>query len=92
MFLNFYAQITKCGELICEFDLPLKKQPFERIFIACHEDSSHDFNIPNEKMIFSIPSAIHSNKPPLQGNCQNTMSYFVLCLYFINQNVYVYNL
>lgn len=61
-------QITKSGEPICEFDLPLKKQPFERIFIACHKDSS--FNIPDEKLIFSVPSSIHSHKPPLQGDLQ----------------------
>lgn len=60
-------QITKYGETICEFDLPLKKQPFERIFIACHKDTTHDFNIPDERMIFSVPSSIHSHKPPLQG-------------------------
>lgn len=60
-------QITKFGETICEFDLPLKKQPFERIFIACHSDATHEFNIPDEKFIFSVPSAIHSHKPPLHG-------------------------
>ncbi|XP_031629152.1 N(6)-adenine-specific DNA methyltransferase METTL4 [Contarinia nasturtii] len=63
----FWIKVTKYGETICEFDLPLKKQPFERIFIACHEDSSYNFNsIPDEKLIYSVPSAIHSNKPPLQ--------------------------
>lgn len=64
---EIYIQITKFGEVICDFSLPLKKQPFERIFIACHENSTNDFNIPDEKLIFSVPSAIHSHKPPLQG-------------------------
>ncbi|XP_055321056.1 DNA N6-methyl methyltransferase [Sitodiplosis mosellana] len=62
----YWMKITKYGEPICDFDLPLKKQPFERLFIACHKDNTHDFNIPNERMIFSVPSSIHSHKPPLQ--------------------------
>lgn len=69
--IYFQFQITKYGRTICEFDLPLKKQPFERIFIACHNESIQDFKIPDEKLIFSIPSAIHSHKPPLHGLWNN---------------------
>lgn len=68
---EFNSQITKYGETICDFDLPLKKQPFERIFIACHTDSTHEFNIPDEKLIYSVPSGIHSHKPPLHGLKKN---------------------
>lgn len=59
--------MTKSGDTICDFGLPLKKQPFERVFIACHNKTTQYDNIPNEKFIFSIPSAIHSHKPPLNG-------------------------
>lgn len=65
--IKFTFQITKYGETICHFDLPLKKQPFERIFIACHMDSTHAFNISDEQLIYSVPSGIHSHKPPLHG-------------------------
>lgn len=60
-------QITKFGEPICEFGSPLKKQPFERLFIACPTEMSHTINIPEENFLYSVPSAIHSHKPPLEG-------------------------
>lgn len=85
-------QITKYGETICDFDLPLKKQPFERIFIACHIDSMHEFNIPDEKLLFSVPSAIHSHKPPLHGSPNKTFR-FIFDLWpflFIQQFFFIF--
>lgn len=67
-FISF--QITKTGDPICVFDKPLKKQPFERLYIACHNECDLYKNMPAEKFIYSIPSAIHSHKPPIQGTLQ----------------------
>lgn len=86
--LNFHSftslfvkiiQITKFGEPICEFGSPLKKQPFERLFIACPAEMSRTINIPAENFIYSVPSAIHSHKPPLEGRiqCQNDCFYSI---------------
>lgn len=60
-------QVTKYGDTVCEFGLPLRKQPFEQLFIACHADSDRFEGLKSNKYLFSIPSAIHSNKPPLIG-------------------------
>lgn len=63
------GQITKHGDTVCEFDVPLRKQPFEQLFIAAHIASDqHQFKtIPDAHCFFSVPSAIHSQKPPLTG-------------------------
>lgn len=61
------SQVTKYGDTVCEFGLPLRKQPFEQLFIACHTDSDRFEGIGSTKYLFSIPSAIHSHKPPLIG-------------------------
>lgn len=68
-FLHFFStfQITKFGETICDFNIPRKKQPFERLFIACPIDCDQAIDIDEERLIFSIPSALHSHKPPLKG-------------------------
>lgn len=74
-------KITKYGETICEFSLPLKKQPFERLFIACPIDTDRSFEIPEEKFIFSIPSAIHSHKPPLDGKFSHNFLFIDLIFF-----------
>lgn len=58
----YWIKITQSGETICEFTDPPGKQPFEKIIFGAKR-SSH---LPeNGKLVVSIPSAIHSHKPPL---------------------------
>lgn len=59
-----FFQITTSGNPVCKFNTLLGKQPFEQIIIGCHSDSDNTFNF-GEKLIASVPSAIHSHKPPL---------------------------
>ncbi|CAG9864046.1 unnamed protein product [Phyllotreta striolata] len=59
----YWMKITKKGEPICNFSDPPGKQPFERIIFA-HRTRSEPLP-ENGKLIVSIPSAIHSHKPPL---------------------------
>lgn len=63
----YWLKITKYGKPICEFRIPPRKQPFEQIFLACNEDADiKQFeDIREERILLSVPSAIHSNKPPL---------------------------
>lgn len=65
----YWIKITRSGEPVCEFSMPLKKQPYEQLFIACHEasDMQRFGGISRERYIFSVPSVIHSHKPPLIG-------------------------
>lgn len=58
----YWIKITKSGDPICDFsDLP-RKQPYEKIIFG----AKRSFQLPeNGKLVVSIPSAIHSHKPPL---------------------------
>lgn len=64
-------QITQNGQPICEFSTRAnKKQPFERIiFGSVSNRYQHRKNPPPNKIIVSIPSSVHSHKPPLVGKC-----------------------
>ncbi|CAG9769346.1 unnamed protein product [Ceutorhynchus assimilis] len=60
----YWLKITVHGEPICEFSKPPGKQPFEQIIIGCRDLKAN--NLPrNGKILLSVPSAIHSHKPPL---------------------------
>ncbi|GLH06216.1 Uncharacterized protein GBIM_11711 [Gryllus bimaculatus] len=61
-----WLKVTNSGEPICAFADPPKKQPYERIIFGCNSEKSRCYNVPeDEKIIISVPSAIHSHKPPL---------------------------
>lgn len=58
--------MTKLGIPICDFSQPLGKQPYERIIFGVKENSNRPYKNPEEnKIIMSVPSSIHSQKPPL---------------------------
>lgn len=79
-------QITKSGDPVCEFHAPLKKQPYEQLFLAAHIESEHVTRFDDMNLIFSIPSVIHSHKPPLLGkrnftnNCSWLHEIYADCL------------
>lgn len=62
----FWLKVTTTGESICKFSEPPGKQPFEQIIIA-QRDGDSEIQIPDKKILLSIPSAINSHKPPLNG-------------------------
>lgn len=59
-------QVTTGGQTICDFSFSSGKQPFELLIIGSSVDIAS--KIPNNKLIISVPSAIHSHKPPIIGN------------------------
>ncbi|KAL3278363.1 hypothetical protein HHI36_013692 [Cryptolaemus montrouzieri] len=60
----YWLKVTQSGEVICSFSPPPGKQPFEQIIFGCR--NSRKFrNPPNAKIVVSVPSALHSHKPPL---------------------------
>lgn len=67
----FWVKITQSGRTVCEFGLPLQKQPFEQLFVACHKDSElkRFERLVETRYLFSVPSAVHSHKPPILGKC-----------------------
>ncbi|XP_039948726.1 N(6)-adenine-specific methyltransferase METTL4 [Bactrocera tryoni] len=63
-----WLKINTNGKLIGPIDTSgLKKQPFEMLYIACHIESEPDYgtDLQNVSTILSVPSIIHSHKPPL---------------------------
>lgn len=59
----YWLKITTSGIPVCEFAEFPRKQPFEQIIIA----SGSSVHIPTDKLVVSVPSALHSHKPPLIG-------------------------
>lgn len=57
------------GNTICNFISTPGKQPYELIILGCASDVN--VNIPDSKLIISVPSAVHSHKPPLIGEYYN---------------------
>ncbi|KAJ8928943.1 hypothetical protein NQ314_018423 [Rhamnusium bicolor] len=59
----YWIKITSMGKPICNFSLPPGKQPFEQIIFGFRRNfAPSPFN---SKLVVSVPSAIHSHKPPL---------------------------
>lgn len=70
----FWVKITQSGRTVCDFGVPLQKQPFEQLFVACHVDSDAErFRaLVEPRYLFSVPSAVHSHKPPILGKFEIT--------------------
>lgn len=62
----YWVKLDKTGQILTPFNNPHQKQPFETIFICAHKDNLDLCNkIEKEKIVFSVPSSIHSHKPNL---------------------------
>lgn len=60
--------MTISGQPICQFSCPPGKQPFEQIVFGARNIEKYKHVLQtNGKIVTSIPSALHSHKPPLQG-------------------------
>ncbi|KAH8289057.1 hypothetical protein KR054_008077 [Drosophila jambulina] len=44
-----------------------QKQPYEMLYVTCHADAPEDYcvELRNTEMLLSVPSIVHSHKPPL---------------------------
>lgn len=59
----YWVKITLKGESVCPFSLPPGKQPYEKIVFGYRGNLR---SLPlDSKLVVSVPSAIHSHKPPL---------------------------
>ncbi|KAK3865134.1 hypothetical protein Pcinc_029248 [Petrolisthes cinctipes] len=62
----YWVKVTKGGELVTSFKSNHNKRPYERLFIARSPGSdSTSPTIPDGLVFCSVPSALHSHKPPL---------------------------
>ena len=60
-----WVKVTQYGELICNFSAT--KQPYEVLFIGqkLSDDDDNAMIVPDQLTIISVPSVVHSHKPPL---------------------------
>nr|CAD7447429.1 unnamed protein product [Timema bartmani] len=62
----FWIKVTRSGKPVCSFSDPPGKQPFEQIIFGWKETKDRVLPLPPDGMVVvSVPSAIHSHKPPL---------------------------
>lgn len=74
----YWVKVTSNGKPVCPFSLPPGKQPYEQIIFACRGNL---VSIPFScKLVVSIPSAIHSHKPPLIELVKTFLPNNPLCL------------
>ncbi|XP_063540182.1 N(6)-adenine-specific methyltransferase METTL4 [Cydia strobilella] len=57
----YWLKVTTDMEPLCDFSTGCKKQPYERIILG----KVGDVKVPEDQLIVSVPSALHSHKPPL---------------------------
>ncbi|XP_068993747.1 N(6)-adenine-specific methyltransferase METTL4 isoform X2 [Neodiprion pinetum] len=60
----YWVKVTSSGETVCDFNPPPGKQPYELLLLGS-VSSNTSIDIPNGKLLVSVPSAVHSHKPPL---------------------------
>ncbi|XP_012254993.2 N(6)-adenine-specific methyltransferase METTL4 [Athalia rosae] len=60
----FWVKITSSGETVCDFNPPPGKQPYELLLLGSVATNT-SIDIPDGKLLVSVPSAVHSHKPPL---------------------------
>ncbi|XP_039277530.1 N(6)-adenine-specific methyltransferase METTL4 isoform X1 [Nilaparvata lugens] len=77
----FWVKVTRGGETVCQFSQPSKKQPYERIVFGSVADRHQSLPSPEDnKLIISVPSAVHSHKPPLVDVLSNYLPVSPVCL------------
>ncbi|XP_046750805.1 N(6)-adenine-specific methyltransferase METTL4 [Diprion similis] len=60
----YWIKVTRSGETVCDFNPPPGKQPYELLLLGS-VSSNTSIDIPDGKLVVSVPSAVHSHKPPL---------------------------
>ena len=66
----FWLKMTVHGELVCDFSH--SKQPYEVCIVG--QKGKCSFTIPDQLVICSVPSAIHSHKPPLNDLIEHVLN------------------
>ncbi|XP_054014301.1 N(6)-adenine-specific methyltransferase METTL4 [Hylaeus anthracinus] len=60
----YWVKVTEAGSTTCNFNSALGKQPYELLVLGSVLNGN-EINIPDRKLLISVPSAVHSHKPPL---------------------------
>lgn len=60
----YWLKVNIDLEPLCKFGAGYEKQPYERVIIGKVGEFE---DIPSDFLVMSVPSALHSHKPPLLG-------------------------
>ncbi|XP_024939491.1 methyltransferase-like protein 4 isoform X2 [Cephus cinctus] len=60
----YWVKVTRSGKPVCDFNPMPAKQPYELLILGA-ASSNNEIKIPDGKLLVSIPSAVHSHKPPI---------------------------
>ncbi|KYN06658.1 PREDICTED: methyltransferase-like protein 4 [Cyphomyrmex costatus] len=61
----YWLKVTQAGDTICNFNSAPGKQPYELLILGSALEKEHEVDIPDGRLMISVPSAVHSHKPPL---------------------------
>ncbi|XP_063241373.1 N(6)-adenine-specific methyltransferase METTL4 [Bacillus rossius redtenbacheri] len=62
----YWLKVTCGGEAVCAYSKPPGKQPFEQIVFGWFQAEGRPRPLPEDgRVLVSVPSALHSHKPPL---------------------------
>ncbi|XP_034237639.1 N(6)-adenine-specific methyltransferase METTL4 [Thrips palmi] len=76
-----WLKVTKSGEPVCPFSDPPGKQPFEQLIFGVRPEEANVLSRPEDGKVFlSVPSAIHSHKPPVSEMLQTYLPPEPRCL------------
>ncbi|CAH1396265.1 unnamed protein product [Nezara viridula] len=73
------VEVTESGEPVCSFTNSNGKKPYERIIFGASQ-KRHFKNPEESKYFLSVPSALHSHKPPLTDILKDYLPENVKCL------------
>ncbi|XP_071454263.1 DNA N6-methyl methyltransferase isoform X2 [Hetaerina americana] len=78
----FWIKVTKSGEPVCQFYPPPGRQPFEQIVFGRRkgDEGSSTATWEDNRVVASVPSALHSHKPPLAEVLQPYLKSDASCL------------
>ncbi|XP_015109133.1 methyltransferase-like protein 4 [Diachasma alloeum] len=60
----YWVKVTQSGHPICNFRYESVKQPYELIIFGV-KIGNDEVKIPDKRIVISVPSSVHSHKPPL---------------------------
>lgn len=60
----YWIKVTQAGDTICNFNSAPGKQPYELLILGSALEKDK-MDIPDGRLMISVPSAVHSHKPPL---------------------------